>query len=80
MGIDDNVTLSGLPEDLLQSYRGERPAVHEVPQYLSGSHTGQLIHISPQDQSCSRKNCFQKRLKQLNIHHGHFINDHHIRL
>ena len=80
MGIHDNVALRRLPEDPGELYHRELSGPDDVPEHISRTHAWQLVHVSHQDQSGADAHGLQQRRHQLQVHHGHLIDDDHIRL
>ena len=79
MGVDHDIAFPGLAENLFQLNYGKASAVYQITEHLSRPHRRKLVHIPHQNQPGSRRNCTQKRLEQMNIHHGHLIHNDNIR-
>ena len=79
MGIKYNMAGSGLAVNPLEpdDFKDIRP--DQVPQYLSGTNAWQLVLIPHQDQPGSGYYRLKQRMHKRDIHHGHLINDNHIR-
>ena len=80
MGIHHNIALRRLPEDLGKFHHRKYLAADNVSQYIPGSYAWQLIFISYKNQPCAGSDGLKQRMHQKNIHHGHFINNDHIRI
>ena len=80
VGIHDNIALLRLAKDSLQLHHREFPRDKQISQHLSRTHTGQLIHIPHQNQTCAGGDRFQQRLEQHHVHHGHLIDNDDVRL
>ncbi len=78
MGVDNDIALRRLPEDLRQPHHRKPAGIYDILQHASGPHRGKLIHISHQNQPCPHGDRQQQRVDQIDIHHGHLIDDHHI--
>ena len=50
MGIDDNVALGRLTEDLCELHHRERLRRNHVPENISRPHAGKLVYIAHKDQ------------------------------
>ena len=75
VGIDDNVTLGCLTEDPGQLHYIKGPGGDQVTQHIARTNTRKLVGIPHQDQAGSGVHCPKKCMHQINIHHGHLIND-----
>ena len=80
MGIPNDGGLLCLTEDLSQKDRFHPLAADQIGKHIAGAHRGQLIRIAHQNQTGARFQCAQKRGKQRQIHHGHLVHDHCVRL
>ena len=77
--IHDDVALLSLTKDFLQRNGAECSRFHQISQNTSRTDTWKLMNISHHDQPGSRSDRAKQRMKQKQIDHGHFINDHCIR-
>ena len=69
-----------LPEDLVQADRGHQPGADHLAQNVARPHTGQLVGIAHHDDAAAVAQRCNKGLKQLHIHHAHFVQNDHIAL
>ena len=79
MGVYNDIALRRLAENLLQLHNGKHSAADDIPEDIPGSYAGKLILISHKDQPGTGRHCQKQRMHQMDIYHGHFINDDHIR-
>ena len=75
MGIDHNVALGGLAEDVGQLHHIEAAGFNDIPQHISGANAGELVHIPHQDETGAHVHCPQQGMHQADVHHGHLIYD-----
>ena len=80
MGVDDNITLCRLPENLCQTYHMKPLRFYDIAKHAARTHAGKLVHISHQDKTRPLCHRFQQGMHQRDIHHRHLIHDNHIRL
>ena len=78
MRIYDNIALRSLTENLGQLYYRKASAVNDISQHISRSYTWKLILISDQDQPGSCGHCQKQGMHQMNVYHGHLVNNDHI--
>ena len=80
MGIDDDHTLSGLPEYLGQCDTGQGAAVNDILKHVPGPHRGKLVAVSHHDHTGAPGHRLQQAVHQENVNHGHLIHNQHITL
>ena len=78
MSVYHNIAAFRLPENLGQHHAGKCLGCHQIPQHLPRSHGRKLVHVPHKNQTCARHDCPKQRLEQINIHHGHFIDNDHV--
>ncbi len=75
MCIYDNVALACLPENLFQHHHMVCAGCDQVLQNAARTHAGQLMDVTHQNQPRSHADCPKQGVHQVNIHHGHLINN-----
>ena len=75
MGIDNNVTLCGLAENVCQLYYIEAAGINDIPKHIARTYAGKLIHVTYQNQPGSYVYRSKKGMHKTYIHHGHLINN-----
>ena len=80
MGVHDDEALLSLAEDLRQPDSRQLTAAEHIVKGETGPHRGQLVRVTHKDQTFSLRDSLQQAMQQLDIHHGHLVHDHHIRL
>ena len=75
MRVDYNVALGGLTEDVGQLNHIEAAGFYNIPQYISRTHAGELVHIPHQNEPGAHVHCPQQGMHEADVHHGHFIYD-----
>ena len=69
-----------LPEDLVQAHGGHQPGADDLAQNIAGADAGQLVGITYHDNAAAVAQRCDQGLKQLHIHHAHFVQNDHIAL
>ena len=79
MRVHHNIALPCLAEDPGQGHHREALRGDNVFQHTSRPHRGKLVHIPDQHQPRPRHDCREQGVHQRQIHHGHLVNDDHVR-
>ena len=80
MGVHDDVTLRSLTEDPGQLHHIKGFGRDQITQNVARTYTRKLVGITHQNQAGSRVHGTKKRVHQVNVYHGHFINNDGIRI
>ena len=80
MGIPNDGGLLCLTEDLSQKNCFHPLAADQIGKHITGTHGRQLVRITHQNQTGSRFQRTQQCGKQRQVHHGHLVHDHRVRL
>ena len=78
VGVDHDAAALGLAEDVIEPDRGDGFGGDHIPQYVSGPHGGQLIHVPDEDDGGARSHGFEKMVHQQDVYHGDLVHDHHV--
>ena len=65
----------GLPEDLVQADGGHPLGANDLAKDVAGADAGQLVGIAHHEDAAAVPQRRDKRLKQLDIHHAHLVED-----
>ena len=79
MGIHDNGAVIPLSENFRQAHLGHHAAAKDILQHRSRPHSRQLVRIPHQNYTAAHRHRLQKMAHQHDIHHGHLVQDNHIR-
>ena len=80
VGVLHDEAAFGLPEDMLEADGGHRPRADHLPQDVAGAHAGQLVGVPHHDDPAVGPQGGQQALEQLDVHHAHLVQDHHVAL
>ncbi|CAN4049907.1 Aminotransferase class V domain-containing protein, partial [Dysosmobacter welbionis] len=80
VGVADDGRLLRLAEHLPEEHRLHPAAADQVGEHVSRPHGGQLVRIPHQHQPGAGPQGPQQSGKQRQVHHGHLIHDHRVRL
>ena len=75
VGIFHDEAAFGLPEDLVEADGGHAPGADDLAQQVAGAHAGQLVGVAHHNDAAVVPRRSQQRLKQLDIHHTHLVED-----
>ena len=75
VGVADNAAAFPLPEDFRQQHRRHRLTAQDGGEHISGPHRGKLCRVSHQHQAGGRRQRFQHRVHQADIHHGALVDN-----
>ena len=80
MGIHNDEALLRLPENFRQAHRGEHIAAKAIAEGEARAHGGQRIRVTHQNQPLIAGDGPEQAVEQLDVHHGHLLHDHRVRL
>ena len=80
VGVHHDGRLLSLPENLRQPHHGHNSRADQVVKELPRPHAGQLVRVPHQHQPAVALQRGQQRRHQRQIHHGHLVHNHCIRL
>ena len=69
-----------LPEDLVQADGGHAAGANDLAEDVARTYTGQLVGIAYHNNTAGVAQRRNKRLKQLDIHHAHLVQNDHVTL
>ena len=79
MGIDNNIALCRLSENPLQFHHRTAFRLNDVAKYISRPDAWKLVYIPDKDQPRSDGNGLKQTGKQINVDHGHLVNNNYVR-
>ena len=80
VGIFHDEAAFGLPEDLVEADGGHAPGADDLAQQVAGAHAGQLVGVAHHNDAAAVTQGRDQRLKQLDVHHAHLVQNDHIAL
>ena len=69
-----------LPEDLVQADSGHAAGADDLAEDVARTHAGQLVGIAYHNNTAGVAQRRNKRLKQLDVHHAHLVQNDHVTL
>ena len=79
MRIHNDQTLLSLAEDFCQMHGRQHTAAQHIAEGKSRPHRRQLIRVTHQDHPLALGDRLHQTVQQLDVYHGHLVDDHHIR-
>ena len=80
MGVFHNEAALGLPEDMLEADGGHHPRADHLAQNVAGADAGQLVGVPYHNYPAVGPQGGQQALEQLDVHHAHLVQNHHVAL
>ena len=80
MGVDHNIALGCLAENISQLHHIEAAGIYDVPEHVARTNAWKLVHVPDQDQTGAHIDGPQQGMHQAYVHHRHLINDDYVRV